>query len=221
MMTRASTQRMALAPLLILLVTVVAGTDAHAATAADPDWPCVQRLVPALTAAGVWSGPAVPQDGAWRQIPDVAALVARITPSTVDDTSGLRMIDDFAAPLDAEARQHLLPLVLSGTLSETNQVRQQLIERISAFGRRQHGLAETVQRLTEQLDATGPEATKADASDEAKGRAAELQQRVFFATKTFQDAERTLRYMCEVPVRLEARFGAYARALQSALPTPP
>jgi hypothetical protein len=213
-------QRTVMPPLLVLLMALAVAPGTRAATAADPDWPCVQRLVPALTAAGVWSGPAVPRDNLWQQVPEVAALVTRITPSAVGDAAGVRMIDDFAAPLGAEARRQLLPLVLSGTLSETNQVRRQLIERIGAFARRQRGLAETVQRLTEQLDATGPEAASGEATDEANARQAELQQRVFFATKTFQDAERTLRYMCEVPVRLEARFGAYARALEAALPAP-
>ena len=46
----------------------------------------------------------------------------------------------------------------------------------------------------------------------------DLEQRRFFATKAFQDAERTLRYVCEAPVRLEARLGAWARALEAALP---
>ncbi|RKK04157.1 hypothetical protein EBE87_21240 [Pseudoroseomonas wenyumeiae] len=207
--------------LLALGMALSAAAGARAANAADPDWPCVQRLVPNLTAAGVWSGPVPPPGDAWRQVPDVAALVTRITPSAVREEAGLRMIGDFAAPLDAEARRRLLPLVLSGTLAETNQVRGQIIERIGAFARRQRGLADTVQHLTEQLDASGPEAEKPDTAGDAKARQAELQQRVFFATKTFQDAERTLRYMCEVPVRLEARFGAYARALEAALPAPP
>jgi hypothetical protein len=205
---------------MLLVLAVAAGPRAHAAAAADQDWPCVQRLVPNLTAAGVWSGPAPPPGDAWQQVPEVAALVARITPSAVAEAAGLRIIGDFTAPLDAEARRQWVPLVLSGTLAETNQVRRQLIDRIGAFARRQRGLAETVQHLTEQLDASGPEAARRDSTEAAIAQRAELQQRVFFATKTFQDAERTLRYMCEVPVRLEARFGAYARALQAALPAP-
>lgn len=220
MMTFPGLRSTAVPALLVLGMAVSAGA-ARAATAADPDWPCVQRLVPNLTAAGVWSGPAPPPGEAWRQVPDVATLVTRITPSAVGEEAGLRLIGDFVVPLDAEARRRLLPLVLSGTLAETNQVRGQIIGRIGAFARRQRVLAETVQHLTEQLDASAPEAEKQGTAGDAQARQAELQQRVFFATKTFQDAERTLRYMCEVPVRLEARFGAYARALEAALPAPP
>ena len=46
----------------------------------------------------------------------------------------------------------------------------------------------------------------------------ELTQRHFFAAKSYTDAERTLRYACEAPVRLEARLGAYARAMRAAMP---
>jgi hypothetical protein len=45
-----------------------------------------------------------------------------------------------------------------------------------------------------------------------------LEQRHAFAAKSFTDAERTMRYACEAPVRLEGRLGAYARALAAALP---
>jgi len=114
-----------------------------------------------------------------------------------------------------------LPLAFSGPLEETSQARSQVIGRIGACARRQRGRAEAVQGLAGQRDATGLEAGARGTAKEAADNKAELQQRVFFATKTFQDADRTVRYMCEVPVRLEARLGAYARALQAGLPQPP
>ncbi|KAA2213503.1 hypothetical protein [Teichococcus oryzae] len=199
-----------------LVLGLLGAPAARGATGNDPDWPCVQRLVPVLSAGSIWSGPALPADGSWRQEPKVAALVSAIAPRAVPDAEGVRAIEGFAAPLDAEARRRLLPMAVSGTLAETNRTRSGLIESIRGFARRQRGLAETVRQLSEQLDAMDPEA-----KGEAAARREELQQRLFFATKTFQDAERTMRYMCEAPVRLEARFGAYARAFQAALPEAP
>ena len=116
-------------------------------------------------------------------------------------------------------RTHKLPAV--DVVDPAGLVRSQVIERIKAFARRQRRLAEIVQRLTEERDSSGPEANNRAEAEAADAQYAELEQRIFFATKTFQDAERTLRYMCDVPVRLEARFGAYARALEAALPPPP
>jgi hypothetical protein len=196
-----------------LALAAMLGSGPAFARGDDPDWPCVQRLVPELAAGGVWTGPPAPEGEAWRQASDVAALVARITPRTVPEEEGLRAIAAFSAPLDATARRRLLPLVLAGVLEETNGARSQLIDRIKAFARRQRGLAEAANRTAAALDAIPP-----DATGEAASRRAELERQYFFEAKAFQDAERTMRYACDAPVRLEARFGAYARALQEASP---
>lgn len=175
---------------------------------ADADWPCVQRFVPRLATASLWSGPA-PQ-GDWRAEPEVAALVGRIAPRAVPEEEGTAAIERFAAPLDPASRRRLLPLAFTGALDETNRLRDGLIDQIRRFARRQRDLAEGVRRLEAELRATPADAGAARA---------ELEQRHAFAAKSFTDAERTMRYACEAPVRLEGRLGAYARALASALPT--
>jgi hypothetical protein len=170
----------------------------------DPDWPCVQRLVPKLTAAALWPA-ALPEDD-WRGAPEVAALVGRIAPRPVPEAEGVAAIDGLATPLDTPARRRLLPLAFAGALEETNRQRDALIEQIRRFARRQRNLAEHVRALEAELRAAPAETRE------------ELQQRHFFAAKSYADAERTLRYACEAPVQLEARLGAYARALRAALP---
>jgi hypothetical protein len=198
---------------LALLALLAVAPAVAASRGEDPDWPCPQRLVPSIAAGSLWSGPELPDPAPWREAPEVAALVARAAPRSVDEATGLRTIETFAAPLDAAGRRRLLPLAFAGLLEETNRQRAELIGHIKVFARRQRGVAETVNRITAELDAVPPET-----SGEAAARRAELEQRHFFASKAFQDAERTLRYVCEAPVRLEARLGAYARALEAALP---
>jgi hypothetical protein len=187
----------------LLLLAALLPAAAAAQPRADPDWPCVQRLVPHLAAGVLWPGVA---EGEWRGLPAVAALVARIAPRAVEEAAGVAAIRNFAAPLDAEARRRLLPLAFTGALEETNRQRDAIIEQLRRFARRQRDLAEQVRGLEAELR-TAP--------DEARE---ELTQRHFFAAKAYTDAERTLRYACEAPVRLEARLGAYARAMRAALP---
>jgi hypothetical protein len=43
-----------------------------------------------------------------------------------------------------------------------------------------------------------------------------LQQRHDFTARNFEEIQRTIRYACETPVELDARLGAWARALQEA-----
>lgn len=186
-----------------LLLALLLPAVAAAQPKADPDWPCVQRLVPRLTAGALW--PEV-GEGDWRAEPAVASLVARIVPRGVEEPEGVAAIRDFAAPLGVDTRRRLLPLAFAGALEETNAQRGQVIEQLRRFARRQRDLAERVRGLEAELRAAPPEARE------------ELAQRHFFAAKAYTDAERTLRYACEAPVRLEARLGAYTRALRAAMP---
>ena len=193
-----------LAAALALFAAAAAGPS----PGADPDWPCVQRFVPRLAAAALWPGP--PPEGDWRAEEEgLAALVRRVSPRSVPEEEGVAAIESFAAPLDPASRRRLLPLVFAGVLEETNRQRDALVEQIRRFARRQRELAEGVRRLEAELRATPADAGAARA---------ELEQRHAFAAKSFTDAERTVRYACEAPVRLEGRLGAYARALAAALP---
>jgi len=57
-----------------------------------------------------------------------------------------------------------------------------------------------------------------DASGDAVVRREDLEQRLAFSTRAFEGAQQTVRYLCDAPLRMEARLGRYARALQSRLP---
>jgi hypothetical protein len=194
------------APLAALVLALAA---AGPSPGADPDWPCVQRLVPRVAAAALWPG-SLPANADWRAEESVAALVGRAAPRSVAEEDGVAAIEGFAAPLDRESRRRLLPLAFAGLLEETNRQRDALIEQIRRFARRQRDLAAGVRRLETEL--------RALPADVGPARA-ELEQRHAFAAKSFTDAERTMRYACEAPVRLEGRLGAYARALTAALPS--
>jgi hypothetical protein len=196
-----------LAPLLLAPLLVAAPAQAQPRHV-DPDWPCVQRLVPRLTAAALWAGPA--PEGDWQATPEVAALVARIAPRSVAEDEGVAAIRAFAGPQDAPARRRLVPLAFAGLLDQTNAQRDALIAQIRRFTRRQRDLAETARAVSAELRAL-PET----AAPETR---AELEQRRLFTAKAFDDAERTLRYACEAPVRLESRLGTYARTLLALLP---
>ncbi len=192
-----------------LVLAAVLALAAGPSPGADGDWPCVQRLVPRVAAAALWPG-SMPENGDWRAEEGVAALVRRVSPRSVAEEEGVAAIEGFAAPLDPASRRRLLPLAFAGALEETNRQRDALIEQIRRFARRQRGLAEGVRGLESELRAMPADAGAARA---------ELEQRHAFSAKAFTDAERTVRYACEAPVRLEARLGAYARALVAALPS--
>jgi hypothetical protein len=178
--------------------------------AEDPDWPCQQRLVATLTAAAYWSGPALEGLGDWRADPAIADLVRRLAPRRVSTQEGLSVIAVFLRTVSND-RPHRLALVFRGLLEETDRERAGLIEELKEIGRRQHELADLVARLTTELNAIPP-----DAGGEAAAKRIDLQQRHDFTARNFEEIQRTIRYACETPVELDARLGAWARALQKA-----
>jgi hypothetical protein len=178
--------------------------------AEDPDWPCQQRLVPKLTAAAYWSGPALEGLGDWRAYPAVADLVRRLAPRRVSTQEGLSEIAAFVRTVSSD-RPRRLALVFRGLLEETDRERAGLVEELKKIGRRQHELADLVARLATELSAIPP-----DARGEAAEKRIDLQQRHDFSARNFEEIQRTIRYACETPVELDARLGAWARALQEA-----
>jgi hypothetical protein len=190
-----------------LLALALAGTAPAwtAPPAEDFDWPCQQRLVPTLTAAAYWSGP-LDVEGDWRADTEVAELVLRLAPRHVTTEEGLTKIAAFVKSLSGDP-SHRLALVFRGLLAETDRERSDLIERLRQMGRRQRELADLVARLGDELKSAPPEAAD---------QRLDLQQRHDFTTRNFEEIQRTIRYACETPVALDARLGAWARALQEA-----
>jgi hypothetical protein len=158
----------------------------------NPDWPCQQRLVPKLAAASYWSGPPLGGLGDWHGDPEVADLVRRIAPRQVSTEEGLSEIAAFAHSLSSDRARRL---ALIGALKE--------------IGRRQRELAGLVAHLGVELNAIPSGAT-----GDAAAKRIDLQQRYDFSARNFEEIQRTVRYACEAPVALDARLGAWARALE-------
>jgi hypothetical protein len=206
--------RLALAVAALLLAALGAPRAGFAQPAGqNPDWPCQQPLVPALTAAMIWSGPPIADLGDWHAEPAVAALVTLIAPRDVQTAQGETAIAQFTR-VTAHGRKRLITLAFAGLLDETNRERGEVIERIKALAERQRHLSDLVAKLTAQLDATP---APADPSSDAAAQRADLVQRWTFSSRAYTELQHTMRYACEIPAQLDARLGAYARALAAGL----
>jgi hypothetical protein len=191
---------------------LIGAASGHAASwAQNPDWPCQQRLVPKLAAAAYWNGSPLAGLGDWQADPAVADLVRRLAPRRVTTTEGLSEIAAFAHGLSGD-RAHRLALAFLGLLEESDRERSALIDELEQIGHRQRELAALVSRLGAELGTIPAGATGATAATRI-----DLQQRYDFTARNFEEIQRTIRYACETPVELDARLGAWARALQSAV----
>jgi hypothetical protein len=177
---------------------------------ADPDWPCMQRLVPTLTAGTFWAGQAAAGD--WRAEAKVAALVGKIAPRNLPQDAAEEQLKAFAASIPLQDRPVVFALTFAGLVDEVNAQRNQVIDRLRDVDRRQRALTVTAAHVTAELHALPSDAPDAQREEITTRRA--------FLIRDYQEVERTIRYACEVPVQLEARLGVFAQVLQTAM-TPP
>ena len=123
--------------LALSLATVCAAVPASAADGGDTDWPCVQRKVPALTPAAVWTGPSLDAVGAdWRDDAEVADMVRRLSQRRSALEEAEAEIDTFAAGLEPDESRRLI-LLFAGLFETMNAERGEIIEGIERYARRQ------------------------------------------------------------------------------------
>jgi hypothetical protein len=174
----------------------------------NPDWPCVQRLVPKIAPGMVWTGPPLDSiDGSKRDrvIGDLAGeLAARRIP--LEDARS--RVEALAKDLDPAEKDHALTRLFAATLQIINRDRASIIQGIKRFARQQRALSEEI----EQMDAALRE-LKGDGSGEQQARRATLEEQREWSVRIFDEREDSLTYLCEQPVLLEQRAFALAREI--------
>ena len=64
----------------VLALVLLGAAGAQGASSKDPNWPCIQRKVPEITAGVVWSGPELPENNnSWKASSTVSDLVERLS----------------------------------------------------------------------------------------------------------------------------------------------
>ena len=174
----------------------------------DPDWPCVQRLVPVVTAGSLWSGHT--DAGDWRADPAIAEVVAAIAPRNRPVETGSARLEAYIATVPPADRPAKLAQVFTGLVDQTNFQRTQAIERLRAVARRQRVMTEGTSRVTAELRALTPDTPAATRE--------ELVSRRTLMIREYEEVGRIIQYSCEVPVQLESRLGQFLQVLQRGLP---
>jgi hypothetical protein len=198
---------------LVLLAALLAPVVAHAAPPGvhDPDWPCQQIKVPAVSLASVWSGPAVdPQQTPWQDDQAVADLVQKLAPRREPIDQAENLIHDFAQRAAGRKQDQLLRL-LAGLFSVLDEERNSVMAGLDRFGGRQKELAAEVRADNEKLH-------ELQAGPAPDPQAIQLAtQKVTWEAQVFQDRRQALSYACDVPGKIEQRLFALARQIQHEL----
>jgi hypothetical protein len=199
---------------LLFLSAVMLGAGSFDAGAADPrypDWPCVQAKVPEISVAAVWDGPPIEdvQNG-WQRDSAIESLVARLAARRVPLEEAQKNIVDFIAGAGAAKAQKGV-LLFAGLFETLNRQRSDVMNGLERLQRREKELADRIRADVAALRALQ------DQTQSDQARMDDLNNRIAWSTRIFDDRRKSVRYACEVPTIIERRLFALSRTIQQEL----
>ena len=196
---------------LILLFLVSATVSAQVP---DPEWPCVQVLVPEIVPAVVW--PEIIDEsliGAWKEDESVTAMVEKLSDLDEFTESERQLIDDFVESVPVDFRASTLNMLADGIVTLSNQRRTQYIDGIKRYTRQQISIAQQIEstlNLIAELES--------QPAPESVTRQAEIEETLHWHQRVYDQREHAIRSLCDRPVELEEKLSVVLRELAQYLP---
>jgi hypothetical protein len=195
---------------MVCLLLAVAGSPelCFAADPRYPDWPCAQAKVPDLSLAAVWAGP--PLDDVadkWKNDAKVSALLPRLAARRTPLDEAQKAITEFLAGSTAE-KIEMGKLLFAGLFDTLNAQRSSVMSGLERVTRKQRQAADKIRTDTLALQALQ------DASPPDQAEIEELGNQLVWETRIFEDRQRVIKFVCEVPTAIDQRLFALGRMIQ-------
>ena len=195
---------------MVCLLLAVAGSPelCFAADPRYPDWPCAQAKVPDLSLAAVWAGP--PLDDVadkWKNDAKVSALLPRLAARRTPLNEAQKAITEFLAGSTAE-KIEMGKLLFAGLFDTLNAQRSSVMSGLERVTRKQREAADKIRTDTLALQALQ------DASPPDQAKIEELGNQLVWETRIFEDRQRVIKFVCEVPTAIDQRLFALGRMIQ-------
>jgi hypothetical protein len=195
---------------MVCLLLAVAGSPelCFAADPRYPDWPCAQVKVPDLSLAAVWAGP--PLDDVadkWKNDAKVSALLPRLAARRTPLDEAQKAITEFLAGSTAE-KIEIGKLLFAGLFDTLNAQRSSVMSGLERVTRKQRQAADKIRTDTLALQALQ------DASPPDQAKIEELGNQLVWETRIFEDRQRVIKFVCEVPTAIDQRLFALGRMIQ-------
>ena len=185
-----------------------AGASVRGLPEQNPDWPCVQRLVPKVAPGMIWTGPPIESVDRAERAPKIEELASGLAARRVPIEDARQRVGAFAETVDPADRDEALTGLFAETLEIINRDRASIIAGIKRFARQQRGLSEEIERIDAALRELA-----GDGTGEQQARQATLEEQRRWSVRIFDEREASLTYLCEQPVLLEQRAFALAREI--------
>ena len=191
------------------LLFAAASTDVcFAADPRYPDWPCTQAKVPEISLAAVWAGP--PLDDIkekWKDDAKVSALVTKLAARRTSLEDAQKAITEFFTGSAAD-KATAGKLLFAGLFDTLNAQRSSVLNGLERITRKQRDAADKIRSdalaMQALQGASPPDQTKID----------DLGNQLVWQTRIFEDRQRVVKFVCEVPTAIDQRLFALARMIQ-------
>lgn len=199
--------------LAIVLSGLAISASSMSAHAYEPkkDWPCVQVKVPELSPAMMWAGPELSGPAAdWRKSPNAGTTARKLIIRRYREEQVAQFIATFAKQLDKNERPVEMTRLFAASFDLVAAERRDIIAGIERFTKRQRELADNVRKTRAELEAS---LKNQDPSEQQLAERREIEERLNWQTRIFDDREKSTRFVCEVPTLLEKRLFLIAREI--------
>lgn len=198
----------------LCLIFLLLASSTLPAQQQDPEWPCVQVLVPEIVTAVFW--PEVIDEslvGLWKQDETLSELVHRLSDLDQFGLSEQQTIADFINTIAPESRTVTLNKLADGIVTLSNQRRSRYIDGIKRYTRQQIS-------ISNQIEATLNQLVELDDKTDAQSIAskAEIEETLHWHQRIYDRREHALQSLCERPVELEEILSQVLRELAQHLP---
>jgi hypothetical protein len=173
-----------------------------------PDWPCTQAKVPEISLAAVWAGP--PLDDVkdkWKDDAKVSALLPKLAARRMAVEDAQKMITEFLASAGPD-KVTAGKLLFAGLFDSLNAQRSSVLNGLERITRKQREAADKIRSDSLALQAlqgaSPPDQTRID----------ELSNQLVWETRIFEDRQRVVKFVCEVPTAIDQRLFALSRMIQ-------
>ena len=191
-----------------LLFVAASSEFSLAADPRYPDWPCTQAKVPEISLAAVWAGPPLDDiKDKWKDDARVSALVPKLAARRTSLEDAQKAITEFLASSAAD-KATAGKLLFAGLFDTLNAQRSSVLSGLERITRKQRDAADKIRAdalaMQALQGASPPDQTKID----------ELGNQLVWQTRIFEERQRVVKFVCEVPTAIDQRLFALSRVIQ-------
>ena len=198
----------------VLLISALLSTGTVVAQDIDPEWPCVQRLIPEVSPAVMWPVPVEEgMDEAYRQDTQIRSLAEQLGDIETFTDANRQAISDFANSIPETEREQKLTLLASGVVDVSNRIRKDYISGIKRYTRQQIAISQQIEDTLNELSLL--EGNTVNAAGQERQ---EIEETLRWHERVYDQRERNIQLLCEEPVELEQQLSEVLRDAAQYLP---